>query len=312
VLNEPRLNTNVDFGFKVFEDNANASSPAQIEANKKPSFSRFPPLRLLQKTQLGLVGVFDYLLIEPTSGLINKVEDITWNLRGKPVFVKPTTSGASAAVIHKPQAPIRNIPKSFYAPTLVSTANFPIHRKAWHHARYKRPNWYRKYHSYAFVSYLHFSILMIFVSLLGYLLFNSLDTKKRLPTFAAPATPARVLSFQGRLTDASSNPINKTTTLRMGIYSSQTSTGSALLWQEVVTATPDKDGIFNILLGKGTSIPSTLFSQNSGLWLGVTVERTKELTPRQQIATVAFASNSETLQQPQLQMSFWLLTLQAI
>jgi len=69
-----------------------------------------------------------------------------------------------------------------------------------------------------------------------------------------------------------------------------------MLWQEVDNITPDQDGIFNILLGNNTPIPSTLFTQNSALWLGVTVGTTAELTPRQQLATVAYATNAETLQ----------------
>ena len=106
----------------------------------------------------------------------------------------------------------------------------------------------------------------------------------------------RLLSFQGRLTDNSDTPIVASTPLRFAIYSDKTASGAALLWQEIYTVSPDSDGIFSILLGTNTAIPSTLFSQNAALWLGVTVQTTAELTPRQQLATVAYASNSETLQ----------------
>ena len=106
----------------------------------------------------------------------------------------------------------------------------------------------------------------------------------------------RNLSFQGRLTDAQGTPIDSGTNLRMTIYDSETATGAALLWQEVVHATPDSDGIFNVLLGKNTPIPQSLFATNPALWLGVSVETTSELEPRQPIATVAYAVNAETLQ----------------
>ncbi|MEK9207491.1 MAG: hypothetical protein AAB922_03350, partial [Patescibacteria group bacterium] len=98
------------------------------------------------------------------------------------------------------------------------------------------------------------------------------------------------------MTDNSDNPITSSTPLRMAIYNNLTASGAALLWQEIVTVTPDNDGIFSIILGNNTVIPLTVFAENSALWLGVTVQQTPELTPRQQIATVAYATNAETLQ----------------
>ncbi len=262
------------------------------------AYSSFPPLRLLQKTKKGLVETFDSLLIYPISDLLDKSEHILWSIKGRPVF-KEGLRKEFKIPSFKTLEPkiISNVPKSFYAPALISTKNFPLHKKIWHHARNTRPNWYKKYHSYAFVSYLHFSILMLFISIMGYVVFDYFKPEKQTPTLAAlPSAPSRILSFQGRLTDASDNPITTQTTLRMGIYNSLTASGSALLWQEVVSPTPDQDGIFNVILGKNTSIPQSLFAENSALWLGVTVGKTSELTPRQQIATVAFAVNAETLQ----------------
>ena len=66
--------------------------------------------------------------------------------------------------------------------------------------------------------------------------------------------------------------------------------------RETQVVGPDTDGIFSVLLGSSTTIPATVFTDNSSLYLGVTVQSDSELTPRQQIATVAFATNSETLQ----------------
>src|SRR5689334_22825943 len=82
----------------------------------------------------------------------------------------------------------------------------------------------------------------------------------------------------------------------MAIYDTSASSGSSLLWQEIVTVAPDNDGIFSTLLGNNTAIPQSVFANNKDLWLGVTVGQTPELSPRQQIATVGFATNAEFLQ----------------
>src|SRR5258708_466930 len=68
------------------------------------------------------------------------------------------------------------------------------------------------------------------------------------------------------------------------------------MWQEVDSVTPDSDGIFSVLLGNVSTMQQSLFAEHAGLWLGVTVGKTPELTPRQQLATVAYAQNSATLQ----------------
>jgi len=278
------------------------SSPDQPSTINHQPYSSLPPFRLAQKTKDGLVKIFDDLLIYPVSKALDRSEHAIWNLKGRPVFkqaqsLKLKTQNLKSSIINHKSFDVKNIKKEFYAPALISTKNFSLHRKIWHHARNTRPNWYKRYHSYSFVSYLHFSILMLFISVLGYALFSNLNPQKQPPTLAAlPSAPARILSFQGRLTDAQDNPITKQTTLRMGIYNNESASGSALLWQEIVSPTPDSEGIFSVILGKNSAIPQSLFAQNSALWLGVTVEQTSELTPRQQIATVAYAVNAETLQ----------------
>ncbi len=291
-----------DFGFKTHSSAVLATTAVATEAlseiGKAQAYSAFPPLRVAQKTKESAIAAFDTALTAPLADALEKSDEVIWNLKGRPVFkdkIKASFKIPSFKMIDPKK--INNVPKSFYAPALISTASFPLHRKALHHARHSRPKWYKAYHSYAFASYLHFSILMLFISAMGYMVFNDFNTKKQTPIFAAlPSAPPRILSFQGRLTDANDNPITKGTTLRMAIYNNQSATGSALLWQEIVSPTPDEEGIFSILLGNNNPIPQSLFAQNSGLWLGVTVERTSELKPRQQIATVAFAANAETLQ----------------
>ena len=55
----------------------------------------------------------------------------------------------------------KNIKKEFYAPYSVSTASFPTHKKILFHLKNTRPEWYKRYHTYPFVHYLHFAILTI-------------------------------------------------------------------------------------------------------------------------------------------------------
>ncbi|MBI2029972.1 site-specific integrase [Candidatus Gottesmanbacteria bacterium] len=182
----------------------------------------------------------------------------------------------------------------------VVVTKWPFVKKLFFHLKNTRPAWYKKYHSISVVHYFHFAILAIFVSFIGFGLYQQLFTKVPTPFANPPATtnviPNRIISFQGRLTDSSSNPITSGTNIRFGIYNSLTASGSALLWQELDYVDPDENGIFNILLGQSNSIASTLFSENASLWLGLTVANDPEATPRQQIATVPYALNSEMLQ----------------
>ena len=267
---------------------------------KAKSYSNFPPLRLAQKISNLIILASDGSLIIPLAKLVSKVEYGLWKNRGYQVFTKLKTKdlgfkkqiGPAQSIFN-----ISNIKKEFYAPLEISTKNFPWYKKAWFTARYNRPKWYRTYHSYSIVHYFHFTVLIIFLIAVGFGFYNTFFQKgNQTPTLAQVTSPARILSFQGRLTDNFDNPITTGTSLRFAIYNSLTATGSALLWQETDYVTPDTDGIFSLLLGKNTSIPTSLFADHSELWLGVSVNTTPELTPRQQIATVAYAANAQTLE----------------
>ncbi|MBI1982383.1 MAG: site-specific integrase, partial [Candidatus Levybacteria bacterium] len=273
----------------VWEPQNQQSNNRTIEQSE--SYSPFPPLRLAQKVTKGINSLFDHLLVAPLAKITEQAEYVLWKLRGKPVFV-----GRSSKPSLQPL--ISNIKKEFYAPLSISAKYFPLHKKLWHHLRHTRPKWYKAYHSYPVAHYFHFAILVIFTTVVGFSVYRVLATQpqEQQPIFAAPTSPPRILSFQGRLTDSVDNPIVSQTALRMAIYNSETATSSALLWQETVTVTPDLDGIFSTLLGNNTKIPQSLFADNASLFLGVTVGATPELTPRQQLATVAYATNAELLQ----------------
>ncbi len=266
--------------------------------NTPNNYSKFPPLRLVQKLSQVWIAGFDAVAIAPLVNLASKIQYATWKLRGQPIFEKGPKTFITKNITAHDLLGIKNISKQIYAPFKISTQSFSTLQKLIFNLRYTRPNWYKRYHSYAITHYFHFAVLVIFLAAVGFGIYNSFFAKpQNQPALAAlPTAPPRILSFQGRLTDNNDNPITSNTNIRFAIYNNLTASGAALLWQEVDPVTPDVDGIFNAILGNVTSIPSTLFSENAALYLGVTIEATPELTPRQQLATVAYATNSETLQ----------------
>lgn len=157
---------------------------------------------------------------------------------------------------------------------------------------------YERYHSYRFTSYLHLSILVVAAMAMGFLGYTQImrNTRQSLAFPTSLNRPNRALSFQARLTDASSTPITASTNLVFKLWT--LSSGGSQLWTSgTCSITPDSNGIFSTLLGNtcGSEITSDVFSENSNVWLEITVGA-ETLTPRQQIATVGYALNSETLQ----------------
>jgi len=206
---------------------------------------------------------------------------------------------------------ILNIPKSSYAPLEISTKYLPWYKKAWITARYSRPKWYKTYRSYPIAQYLNFAVLIIFLMVIGFGFYNTFFQKES-PTLAVagtPVAPPRILSFQGRLTDQFDTPISTPSALRFAIYDAQTPASSAadLLWQEEDQVSPDQDGIFNILLGNtlaacgnalipatgACQIPQALFCHGIRAVFGCNRWQYSRANPRQQLATVAYATNAE-------------------
>ncbi len=159
-------------------------------------------------------------------------------------------------------------------------------------------NWYNRYRSIPGVNYLNIAIALILTSLVGLGIYNQFFKNATSP-FALTALnrPNRYLSFQGRLTNQFGNPITTATGVVFKLYDN--SSGGSTLWNSgSCSVSPDIDGVFSILLGNGcgTELTSSVFSDNAAVWLGVTVAADAEAIPRVQIATVAYALNSETLQ----------------
>ncbi len=140
---------------------------------------------------------------------------------------------------------------------------------------------------------------MVFIGILTYWiqynLFEKPDTNQ--PVFASlPLSPPRILSFKGRIADESNSPIITQSTLRFSLYKDDLSSGSALLWQEVLSVTPDENGNFIALLGRGTPIDDNTLDDNPDIYLGVTRGQNPEMSPREKIATVGLSSDSQSVQ----------------
>ncbi|MDP2585607.1 MAG: site-specific integrase, partial [Candidatus Levybacteria bacterium] len=270
--------------------------PAQHDTimvqDDKADYSPFPPTRLIQKSAKGINSLFDNLFIVPLAQTLEQTRYLFWKVTGKKIFKKNIVPPIQSDEIS-------NIKKEFYAPLSISIRYLSTPKRIWYYIHHARPNWYKKYHSYSFTHYFHFAILMILSCAVGFGTYNGLfaDTQKGSAILgASTSAPPRILSFQGKLTDTTDSPISEKTVILFSLYDDENASAGAALWQEDNAIKPDSDGIFSVFLGKKTPIPDTTFSQNSKLFLGITVGNSPELRPRQELATVPYASNAETLQ----------------
>lgn len=125
------------------------------------------------------------------------------------------------------------------------------------------------------------------------------------PTEAAPGVP-QLMSYQGRLTDSSGNPLGGAGTtycFRYSIYDSIS--GGNKIWPSGAptnSTTTVTDGIFNDKLGRADAINFDLFG-TSTLYLNVDVNTVtstcggswESLSPRQQLTSSGFALASEDI-----------------
>src|SRR5260221_11991657 len=137
-------------------------------------------------------------------------------LKGKPLFFRGI-SNIPFGFAHGKQAILKskvsNIKKSLYNPLAISITHYPWYKKLVFHAQYTRPKWYRRYHNLAIARYFNWAILIIFCAMIGFGLYSTFfSNARKVPTLATgPVAPPRILSFQGRLTDNSENPITTNT-----------------------------------------------------------------------------------------------------
>ncbi len=111
---------------------------------------------------------------------------------------------------------------------------------------------------------------------------------------AAVGTSTTTLSYQGRLADNNGNPVTSSG-LGMTFRLYNTDNGDSPLWTESHTAVPVNNGLFHVLLGSVEPIPVPLFTNNSTLWLGIQVGADREMSPREQMASVPYAVQALTV-----------------
>ena len=115
----------------------------------------------------------------------------------------------------------------------------------------------------------------------------------RLAGAARAAATSTVVNYQGRLTDASGNPLTGTYAMTFALYT--TPTGGTPFWQEQragASAVPVTNGLFSVYLGSITPIHPTQLTQPA--YLGITVGSDPEMTPRELLGTVPYAVQAQT------------------
>jgi hypothetical protein len=104
---------------------------------------------------------------------------------------------------------------------------------------------------------------------------------------AAPSLSSNMINYQGSLSTASGTPVTGNIGLTFRLYNIQS--GGTALWTEVhanANAVPANKGIFHVLLGSLTPIPTSVWA-NSNVYLGVQVQGDSvELSPREIVTAV--------------------------
>lgn len=107
---------------------------------------------------------------------------------------------------------------------------------------------------------------------------------------AQSAASTSTIAYQGRLADSEGAPLTGTYSMIFRLYDA--ASGGTPLWEEQWTGSNGvavSDGLFNVMLGSLNSVPPTLVTSNSALWLGITVGTDDEMSPRIQLGSVPFA-----------------------
>jgi len=92
-----------------------------------------------------------------------------------------------------------------------------------------------------------------------------------------------LINYQGRLSDANDTPITGTRQITFRFYN--VASGGTPLWEETQSVTINR-GIFNVLLGSSTNLDLPFDEQ---YYLGIKMESDIEMSPRQRIASGAYA-----------------------
>lgn len=95
----------------------------------------------------------------------------------------------------------------------------------------------------------------------------------------------RLVNYQGTVSDAG-GPLDGPYNISFTLYPDSLS--STVLWTELHVAVPVDDGLFNVVLGRYTAIPDSLFERDE-LWIGITIGNDPEIDPRMRLTSVPWA-----------------------
>ena len=113
-------------------------------------------------------------------------------------------------------------------------------------------------------------------------------------------TSPSTISYQGTLSTAGGTAVNTSIGLTFRLYNIQS--GGTALWTEAHTGAnivPVNNGLFNVLLGGITPIPSAVWN-NSTVYLGVQVDGDNaELSPREMVSAVPMAMMTANITVPE-------------
>ncbi|MBN2394246.1 MAG: hypothetical protein JXR84_26170 [Anaerolineae bacterium] len=116
------------------------------------------------------------------------------------------------------------------------------------------------------------------------------------PNSAPLGTSLSTIPYQGRLADASGNPITDRQNMEFRLYDAPA--GGTPLWEEFWTGGNSvnvSDGLFSVMLGSINTSLASVVQGNDQLYLGITVGTDTEMAPRVQLGSVPFAMISLTV-----------------
>ncbi|MCI0329619.1 MAG: tail fiber domain-containing protein [candidate division Zixibacteria bacterium] len=126
--------------------------------------------------------------------------------------------------------------------------------------------------------------LNVFNSLAVFFVF-SMMVSGFIPSAVEGSVP-QLINFQGVLRDGSGNPVaDGSYSVVFTIYDAPV--GGAVQWAETTSVTTTS-GLFTVLLGSLNPVPDSAFN-NANRWLGTKVSADPEMTPRQQLVSVAYS-----------------------
>jgi hypothetical protein len=101
----------------------------------------------------------------------------------------------------------------------------------------------------------------------------------------------QIISYQGRLTDDTGQPIDGAKLIKFKIYGSES--GNDSLWSSGYQVVQIENGLFKYELGANVPFPPDLFTTDAARYLGITIDTDAELDTRTQFIAVPYALHAQ-------------------